>query len=136
MKRSPFVVLGLFAALAVGSAYAQQDPTLITGKQGYVTLKADTKFGDTVLKAGTYIVQHEMQGKTHVLTFLQLGDPNLALQYSDLAFVGEPVSMPCNLEPLSARVKHTQVTTVADGKISRIEKVEIKGENVAHTFGS
>ncbi len=45
-----------------------------------------------------------------------------------------PVSVPRELERLPARVKHTVVATVQDGTVSRIEKVEIKGENVAHTF--
>jgi hypothetical protein len=52
MKSGHFFALALFAAMAVVPAFAQQDPTLITGKQGYVTLKSDTKFGDTVLKPG------------------------------------------------------------------------------------
>ncbi len=137
MNRSHFFAMALFAAsLAAGPVLAQQNPALITGKQGYVTLKKDTKFGDTVLKSGTYLVQHEMNGGKHVLTFWQMGDPSLAQEYSDLAFVGEPVSVPCELETLSGRVKHTVVATIPDGTLSRIEKVEIKGETVAHAFGS
>jgi hypothetical protein len=135
MKRSIFFAFALFTALAVGPAYAQQTSPLIMGKQGYVTLKADTKFGDTVLKRGTYLVQHETSNGRHVLTFWQMGDPSLAQEYSDQAFVGEPVSVPCSLETLGGRVKHTEVETVPDGALSRVEKVEIKGETVAHAFG-
>jgi len=132
MKSGHFFAVALLAAMAIGPAVAQQDPTLITGKQGYVTLKTNTNFGDTVLKPGIYLVQHEMSGGRHVLTFWQMGDPSLALQYSDLAFVGEPVSVPCRLESLPARVKHTDVTTSHDDKLVRVVKVEIKGENVVH----
>jgi|GEM_PF-1820330 len=136
MKRSTLFAFALFSALAVGPAQAQQAAPQVTGKQGYVTLKSDTKFGDTVLKRGTYLIQHEMTNGRHVLTFWQLGDPSLAQEYSDQAFIGAPVSEPCSLETLSGRVKHTEVETVPDGTLGRIEKVEIKGETVAHTFGS
>ena len=132
MKSAHFLALALFAAMAVGPAFAQQDPTLINGKQGYVTLKTDTKFGDTVLKPGIYLVQHEMSGGRHVLTFWQKGDPNLAQEYSDLAFVGEPVSVPCRLDMLPARVKHTGITTSDDDKLVSVVKVEIRGENIVH----
>ncbi|HZC22879.1 MAG TPA: hypothetical protein VE866_06035 [Candidatus Binatia bacterium] len=89
---------------------------------------------NSVLKPGTYYIEHEMNGGTHVFTFQQVGDPDLALQYSDESLVGQPVSVPCNLETLSARVKHTKLTTVPDGTLSRVVKIEIKGENVTHTF--
>lgn len=136
MKRSAFFTFALFTALAVGPAYAQQTSPVITGKQGYVTLKADTKFGDAVLKPGTYLIQHEASSGRHVLTFWRMGDPSLAQEYSDQAFIGAPVSVPCTMERLNARVKHTEVETVPDGTLSRVEKVEIKGETVAHAFGS
>jgi hypothetical protein len=132
MNRSHFFALPLFTALTAGTVFAQQDPMQVTGKQGFVTLKADTKVGDAVLKPGTYIVEHEMTGKTHVLTFWKMGDPSLAQEYSDEALVGEPVSVACKLESLPSRVKHTEVATAQDDKLARVVKVEIKGENVAH----
>lgn len=136
MKRSVITAFALFAALSVGPAYAQEASPLITGKQGYVTLKSDTKFGGTVLKRGSYLIQHQISNGRHVLTFWQMGDPSLAQEYSDQAFVGEPVSVPCSLETLNGRVKHTGVETVSDGTLSRLQKVEIKGETVGHAFGS
>ncbi len=134
MNRSHFIALALFAALTAGAVFAQPNPMELTGKQGFVTLKADTRFGNMVLKPGIYLIQHEMTRGTHVVTFWEMGDPNLALQYSDEAFVGDPVSVPCKLETLPARVKHTEVTTTHDGTLARVVKVEIKGENVAHEF--
>ena len=73
-----------------------------------------------------------MSGGRHVLTFWQKGDPNLAQEYSDLAFVGEPVSVPCRLDMLPARVKHTGITTSDDDKLVSVVKVEIRGENIVH----
>jgi hypothetical protein len=124
--------VALFAAMALGPAFAQQDPTLITGKTGLRDLTGRHQVRRDRAEAGIYLVQHEMSGGRHVLTFWQMGDPNLAHGYSDLAFVGEPVSVPCRLETLPARVKHTDVTTSDDNKLARVVKVEIKGENVVH----
>lgn len=125
-----------------GASYAQSKQAkagntgYVVGKQGFVTLKADTDFGKTILKPGNYIVYYDATDGAHVLTFWRMGDPMLALQYSDEALVGKPVSVPCKLERLGARAKHTEVITASSGAISRIEKVEIKGENVAHTFAA
>jgi hypothetical protein len=156
MKRSILVQMALLGALAAVPAFAQAGTSSaaltdfqypsgdtatapmpsapITGKQASVTLKSTTEFGKTVLKPGTYYVEHEIRGSGHVFTFWQAGDPNLALQYSDESLIGQPVSVPCQLEALSGRVKHTKLTMVPDGALSRVVKIEIKGEDVAHTF--
>lgn len=152
MNRPILFALALFSILTVGNALAQQNPSdnpllpdaavtappapaaEITGKQGWITLKSDTRFGNTVLKPGTYYVQHQMIAGSHELSFQQMGDPDLALQYSDEGTVGEPVSARCQIENLSARVKRTTIATVPDGTGRRTIKIEIKGENVAHTL--
>ena len=134
-KNLIWISLALTTAAVAPSAgvfAASNSNKLVIGKQGWVTIKSATKFGGTVLKPGTYSIEHERVGGTHLVTLQQLGDPNLALQYSDQAFVGQPVSVPCELETLPARVKKTVVTIVPDGTGQRITKIEIKGENVAH----
>lgn len=125
-------VATVVAAPSAGVFAAPHSNTPVIGKQGWVTIKSATKFGDTVLKPGTYSIEHERVGGTHVVTLQQLGDPSLALQYSDQTFIGQPVSVPCELETLPARAKKTVVTIVPDGTGQRITKIEIKGENVAH----
>lgn len=137
-KNSLFLTLiAIAGALLLNAALAfaaSQSATKI-GKQGDIWLSRETKIGDLTLKAGHYQVQHETaNGAQHVLSFQQLGDPDLALQNSDMAFVGEPAVVSCTLETLDARAKHTRVTTVPDGNERRITRVEIKGETVAHVF--
>ena len=133
----------LWTALAVATVAVVPDAGVfaapnrngpVVGKQGWITIKTTTKFGDALLKPSTYSIQHEAVGRTHVVTAQQLGDPDLALQYSDRAFVGQPVSVPCQMETLPARAKKTVVTVVPDGDGQRIARVEIKGENVVHEF--
>jgi hypothetical protein len=151
MKRSILFALISVTVVTAITAVAQQNPSdnpllstaatapatpdvRVVGKQGWITLKADTKFGDTLLKAGVYYVQHEVSAGSHGVAFQRVGDPVLALQYSDEGTVGPPVTAQCRLESLPARVKRTTITTVPDGIMHRIAKIEIKGENVAHIF--
>ncbi len=55
-----------------------------------------------------------------------MGDPDLALQYSDEGTAGPPVTTQCRLESLAAGVKRTTITTVPDGSMRRVAKIEIK----------
>lgn len=149
MKPSILFALILATALAAITAFAQQNPSdnplpstaaavptapdvQVVGKQGWITLKADTKFGDKLLKAGVYYLQHEVRAGSHGVTFQKVGDPDLALQYSDKGTDGPPVTAQCHLENLPTKAKRTTIGTVPEGTMRRIAKIEIKGENVAH----
>lgn len=137
-KNSLFLTLAVMAGvllLNVAFAFAASQSATKIGKQGDIYMSRVTKIGDLTLKPGHYEIQHETaNGTQHAFSFQQLGDPDLALQYSDEATIGEPAMVSCTLETLTARVKHTRVTTVPDGNERRITRVEIKGENVAHVF--
>jgi hypothetical protein len=144
MKRSILIELAI-AILTTNLALAQQNlsdiPLVrasgtpapvhrgqITGKQAWIALQEDTLVGDIVLKSGAYQIGHELRGGTHVFTFRMIGDTDLG------TFVGQPVSVPCRLETLSAHVKHTRLTRIPDGTRRRLVRIEIRGENVAHSF--
>jgi hypothetical protein len=137
MKKSPVLLALITAALmvlnvtALASAHANAQ---IVGKQGWITIKSDTTVGDQVLTPGVYYFSHEALGNDHYVSFQKVGDPGLALQYSDEGTIGPPVRVECRMEPLSSRVKETVATTVRNGAEQRITGVEIKGENVAHEF--
>ena len=137
-KNSLFLTLTMTAGvllLSVVFAFAANQSATKIGKQGDIWLSRETKIGDLTLKPGHYQIQHEAaNGSGHVVVFQQLGDPDLALQYSDEATVGAPAVVSCKLDSLAARAKHTVVTIVPDGNERRITRVEIKGENIAHVF--
>lgn len=135
MKRSLSRAVFAASLLAITSAVAlarQNNP--VTGKEGWVTLTKDTVIGDVVLKPGFYLVADETSGADHRVSFSKAGDPNLALQYSDKAFEGDPVVKSCSIRPQTDIIKKTKIVTVPDGAIQRITQVEIKGENVIHVF--
>lgn len=137
MKHAVALTVTLLSVLiGIGfAADAADQETQIVGKQGWVLLESDTKVGGSVLKPGIYYMRHEnAEGTQHVLSFQKVGDPDLALQYSDKGLVGEPIRVTCKLRRLPARAKHTTVTTVRENGGHRITQVEIKGENVIHVL--
>lgn len=152
MNRLTLFALPFLTVLPVVTAFAQHNPldnpsppnnaitapaavnAQIVGKQGWITLNADTQFGAAVLKPGTYYLQHQANEASHAVAFQRVGDPDLALQYSDEGTVGSPITAQCKIQSLPARVKHTTIATVSDGPARRIARIEIKGENVAHVF--
>lgn len=137
-KNSLFLTVTAMAGLLLlnaALAFAASQSATKIGKQGDIWLSRETKIGDLTLKPGHYEIQHEtVNGTQHAFSFQQLGDPDLALQYSDEATIGEPTLVTCKVDSLDVRAKHTSVTTVPDGKEQRITRIEIKGETVAHVF--
>ncbi len=117
--------------LAVGFAFAADSPAATIGNTGHIWLGRTTQIDGVTLKPGHYRIWHEATNSQHVLFFHELGDPDLALQYSDQSFVGKPAAVKCRVETLATPAKHTTVTTAPDGRAQRITRIEIQGENVA-----
>ena len=97
---------------------------LKAGKKGEVTFDAPTKVGESTLKPGTYTVQHRVEGEQHFVRFEPLGS-------SANNGSGE---VQCKVEPQAERVPQTAVYTTSTDGGSRVTKVVIEGERVAHVF--
>ncbi len=117
--------------LAVGFALAAGPAAATIGNTGHIWLGRTTQIDGLTLKPGHYQIWHETTNSQHVLFFHELGDPDLALQYSDQSFVGKPAAVKCRVETLAMPAKRTTVTTVPDGHAQRIPRIEIQGETVA-----
>jgi hypothetical protein len=106
---------------------------LEVGKKGEIELKEPTKIGDATLEPATYVVQHRVISDRHYVRFQKLVEvPDLNL---------EPTFEPtdagvyaCKVEPAPSKFKTTTVLLDHDAQGARITKVEVKGENVVHTF--
>lgn len=142
MNRASYKIL--LAVLLIGTVFvavsfaanhdhhAMAGDKLVVGQQGTVLLEKPTKFGDYTLQPGEYVVQHAVEGQGHILTFvnmatwasIQAGNPS----------TGNAYAVKCEMEPLPTKVRKTTITTVPDGNGRRITRIEIKGENVAHTL--
>lgn len=123
-------IVGILA-LSVILAFAATRPAATIGNTGHIWLSRATHIDGLTLKPGHYQIWHETSDSQHRLFFHELGDPDLALQYSDQSFVGEPVAVTCGVKALAARAKRTTVTTVSDRYGQRITRIEIQGESVA-----
>jgi hypothetical protein len=120
-------------SFAADHQHATAGEKLMIGKQGTVSLSTDTKFGDTVLKPGEYVVQHAVEGEGHIFTFVNVATYT-STQAENPSSTGNAYAAKCSIEPLQAKVRRTTVTTVPDGAGRRITRIEIKGETVAHVF--
>jgi hypothetical protein len=129
----------LLWTLAAAAAPAQKEHALKVGKKGEITLTKQTKVGNMVLQPDTYVIQHRVSGDNHFVRFVELkqveAQPINAEQspytYTEADKAGE---LKCRVEPATGPIKETTAYTVIDGGVTRITKVEIKGEDVVHVF--
>ena len=125
------LLIGTFF-MAAHSHQGMGGDKLLLGQEGFFTLKTETKFGDTVLKPGNYQLQHVIDGQGHSFTFVDVDAFRASLSGQNPAATIYAVK--CGIEPLKSKVQKTAVTIAPDGGVPRITKIEIKGENVAHTI--
>lgn len=139
MKTRTMIAVGLSLLLwtvTVAHAAGQKEHALKVGKKGEITLTQQTKVGDRMLEAGTYVVQHRASHGDHFVRFLELkqveySTTEISNTYTEQDNVGE---IKCRIEPATAPIRETNVYTVNEGGAPRITKVAIKGENVIHVF--
>ena len=122
--------IGITTALVLGLAswaFAQGG----AGKTGNVTLAAPAEVGGVVLPAGNYEVRRIASPTGHFMEFARITEWNLGYEgtptYTDREVVA---TVNCSMQALYAKVGKT----VIEKEGSRIARLEIKGENVAHNF--
>jgi hypothetical protein len=107
-----------------------------TGKTGYLTLSAAAQVARVVLPAGNYQVKHLVVPAGHFMEFVRVKE---GLLDNRNGFEGTPwtyydrevvATVPCTMQSLTATVGKTAIEM--DG--SRIARIQIKGENIAHNF--
>jgi len=116
------VVLGLASwAFAQGSA----------GKTGNLTLASPAQVGSVVLPAGNYEVRHIASPTGHSMEFVRVTEWNLGYEGTPTFTDREVVAtVSCNMQSLNAKAGKT----VIEKEGSRVARLEIKGENVAHNL--
>ena len=122
--------IGIVAALVLGLAswaFAQNN----TGKTGELTLASSAQVGSVVLPAGNYEVRHVTSPTGHFTEFVRVTQWNLGYEGTPTYTEREVVAkVNCNMQDLNAKVRKTMI----EKEGSRIARLEIKGENVAHNF--
>ncbi len=121
------------------AAPAQKEHAMKVGKKGEITLTQQAKVGNVVLQPDTYVVQHRISHGDHFVRFIELkqveaeqsGTEGGNYTYTEEDKAGE---VKCRMEPAGGVIQTTTVYTVTDGRMLRITKVAIKGEDVFHVF--
>ena len=114
---------------AAGDEYAMK-----IGKNAEVTFSSETKVGDITLPPGRYRLQHRVEGSEHFIHFIALSRSNPYFRSGSTVIKGHPGEVKCRVEPLAKAVSQTAIFTEQESGVSRITRVEIPGENVAHLF--
>ena len=124
------------AAQAPAPEKAEQ--ALKVGKKGDVEFRVQTVVGEMKFQPGRYLLQHRVDGDAHFVHFTEIskGLPqgHARVGYGRDAPIAHPGEVQCRLEPLDEKVSTTAIHTVQEGEASRVTKVFIRGENVAHVF--
>ena len=141
------VAVTLFGASVAGATQRAHGTSVLTvGAKGEVTLTTETKVADITLKPGRYYIDHRVEGTVaprrvsgHYIHFTEV-TPELSQrrEAARRAFgesaVAHPGEIECALEALSKKASKTTVFTTTEEGITRITRIEIAGENVAHLF--
>jgi hypothetical protein len=130
------IVTGILL-LSVTAANAADQQVVKVGKKGDIVFEQPTQVGDTTLPPGHYVFQHRVSGDQHIVKFV--GAKEMRHGGSSMTtpmHVGPTTTeeIKCRLEPMSAKAKLTAVTFNTEGGASRVTRIEIAGENVAHVF--
>lgn len=113
---------------------AAQHQTLKVGRKGEMDFSTETQVGDMTLKPGRYMFQHRVEGEDHFVHFTEVTKANPYSRTGGGVPKATAGEVKCRLEPLGAKASQTEVETVREGGTTRVTKIVVRGENVAHVF--
>lgn len=125
------MLVSLFGVIAL-PLMAQKSDLVRIGKQGSVSFDSDVRVGDTLLKKGEYIIQHQVEGADHVFVFKRA---IRRYNYPEPEPGKEIARVKCKVEPLGEKSPHSGLRygTNAAGE-KTVEEIHIQGETVKHIF--
>ena len=131
ISRVSIIALAL-AVLGIGSAAAQQ-ASIPIGKNGDVELTDTTSVGTTALKPGHYRFKHVTQNGVHYLVISQQHTERRGSQHYATGAGTEVARVVCQVVPLDAKVKDTELYTRTQPDGSRVlTQIRIRGEGAGH----
>ena len=139
------VALLLGGGALTAAQHDHKTTVLAVGEKGDVTLTTETTIANITLKPGRYYIEHRVEGTVqprrvagHYIHFTQVTqEEHLRRQGARKAVeytVAHPGEIECGLEALKKKASKTAISTTTENGISRITRIEIAGEDVAHIF--
>lgn len=124
MKKSFLILVALVVILFSVAGFAGAMPKIADHQT--ITFNSPMLLGTNQLPAGTYKVDHQMQGDDHYMIFRQTDvSKSKAVE----------VKVKCNLVPLTAKAKHTERRFVSNAKNqSVLTEITFQGDEAKHVF--
>ena len=121
-KRMIIAILAVITVF-VSTAMLAKDNAMGIAAQQTITFSQPTLVGGTLLPAGNYNITHEMNGKTHVMIFKQIGGQKAEAKAN------------CNLVPLTAKAQQTQTRYITNAKNERVlQEMTFEGDKATHVL--
>jgi hypothetical protein len=127
MRKSFSLILAVLFVGTVVLAQTTHNNTTEKKASDQITLKADTKVGNTVLKAGRYKIACDTKTVTFWLVTTDVG-------MGEFTSTKKVLEMPCDGKELTERSPHTELTVPEKAGVVVLEKLTLRGGNVEHVF--
>ena len=134
MKQTRYLLLPLIATRALlitAAAWAKVGDTTRVGKTATVSFDHETRVGNVMFQPGDYAVRHRVIGAEDFMVFQRMEVNRYGGENEE---AGKPQRVECRMESLNTKVSDTTASFESDGKIEKLTKIEIAGENVEHLF--
>lgn len=126
MKKSSLILASLLCIFVLASVagFAGAMPKIADHQN--ITFNQPMVLAGTALPAGTYSVEHQMQGDDHFMIFRQNDVPkSKAIE----------VKVKCNMVPLTAKAPRTESRYVQNAKNQNVlTELTFKGDEAKHVF--
>lgn len=122
-------------ALLTTVTLASGSDTIVAGKKGEIIFSEPHRFGETMLPAGHYRIQHRVSGNDHFIHFTELKmfrNEHIGRSVDNVKDTYPEVL--CKTEPLGRKASQTAVHADDRDGVRQITRIEVRGENVAHIF--
>ncbi len=124
MKKSSMILVSLLCILVVASGFAGTMPKIADHQN--ITFNQPMVLAGASLPAGTYSVDHQMQGEDHFMIFRLKDVPKSKTV---------EVKVKCSLVPLTAKASRTESRYMQNAKNQNIlTEVTFKGDEAKHVF--
>lgn len=127
MKKSSMILVSLLCmfVLVNGFSFAGAMPKIADHQS--ITFNQPMVLAGTALPAGTYSVDHQMQGEDHLMIFrLKDAPKSKAVE----------VKVKCTLVPLTAKASRTESRYTQNKNQNVLTEVTFKGDEAKHVFES
>jgi hypothetical protein len=126
MKKSSLILVSLLCVLVLASVASFAGAMPKIAEHQTITFNSPMLLAGNELPAGTYKVEHQMQGDNHIMIFRQTDvSKSKAVE----------VKVKCNLVPLAEKAKRTERRFILNAKNQNVlTEITFQGDEAKHVF--